>query len=407
MKRLKLSLIYLYGLSFVAGIALPLSTAVQNLSLPLIVLTTILNPRLRQRLPQICLEPAILACLGLYALLLFGCVWSVAPVNAMLKMLIKMIGLVELPFIAAFLSLASNRKGLYYGFASGCIITLVVSYFSLITNHPLFHAKEWGLYYGIFRAHTYHCYFLAIFGCYLSYQLLQHYYLKTWQQLAAIIILGAILYNIFFETYSRSGQILTLLMFILVLIQWRLKPGIFISLGILFVIVPALIYLSPAVSTKIKNYQENIVQYQRSEFESSNPSMYLRWTFHKYAKMLIQERPLYGYGTGSYPSQYQRISAQYHNPFGNTQPHNDYLWFGAELGYIGIIALVAVLGTIFIRAFSLDPPYKNFMLIIIVSYAISCLENSYLTDTVSGLAFIVFVAVAFASKYQVKNSGKL
>ena len=42
-------------------------------------------------------------------------------------------------------------------------------------------------------------------------------------------------------------------------------------------------------------------QYKAGKFDPQNPSMYLRWTFHKYAKEIIAEKPIIGHGTGSYP----------------------------------------------------------------------------------------------------------
>jgi O-antigen ligase len=191
-------------------------------------------------------------------------------------------------------------------------------------------------------------------------------------------------------------------MFICVFIQWRFRLGVIISAIILFGVVPILIYTSSTVQAKIKTYQENVQQYKHGKFDSQNPSMYLRWTFHKYAKQIIAERPILGYGTGSYPTEYKRLSAIYNNKFENSQPHSDYLWFGAELGYVGMLIFIAFMLTALIRAYTLNPMYREFGIMVTVVYLASCVENGYFTDSVSGLAFFLVIGVIFASKFDPK-----
>ena len=390
-------------LAFLTAIALPLSTALQNATLPLIVCSVILCKELRAKLPQIIKEPLVIVGLVFYTLFLVGSLWSSGSTQDISKMLLKMIGLVELPFIIAFFSSDAKRKSALWGFGVGIALTIFFSYLSIWTNHPMFHAKTWGLQYGIFRMHMYHSYFLALFACWLLYLQLNKQIKPKWLKIVAWVSIFVLLHNIYYETWSRTGQILCLLMVISIFIQWRLKIGLIVSAVILFVITPTLIYTSSSVQAKIKTYQENVQQYKAGKFDPQNPSMYLRWTFHKYAKEIIAEKPIIGHGTGSYPSEYARLSARDHNPFGNSQPHSDYLWFGAELGYIGMITFIIFLTTLFIRSFSLARPYRDFGVTVALVYAAACYENGYISDSVSGLAFFALVGLLFATRYDLKK----
>lgn len=391
---------YFYILiAWLAGAAIPISTALQNITLPLITLLVILSIDMRHKLRVIIREPFVMACLLFYALIVVGTSWSSGNAHGIVKMLIKMIGLLELPFIIAFFSYKRNKISGFLGFAVGILLTLFFSYYSILLNIPLFHTKEWGLQYGIFRMHMYHCYFLALFACWLLYLLLNKKITHLGLKYAAIICIVICLHNIFYETWSRTGQILTTVMILSIVIQWRFKLGLLISGVIIFIFIPLTIYSSSAVQTKIKTYQENVQQYKEGKYDPNNPSMYLRWTFHKYAKKIIAEKPILGFGTGSYATEYKRLSQIDNNPYGNSQPHSDYLWFGAELGVVGMMAFSSVLLMLFIRSFSLAPPYRDFGILIAVVYAIACFENGFLTDAVSGLAFYAMVGWLFSSKF--------
>ena len=115
-------------LAFLTAIALPLSTALQNATLPLIVCSVILSKELRSKLPQIIKEPLVIISLAFYALFLLGSIWSTGSAHDISKMLLKMIGLVELPFIIAFFSSEAKRKSALWGFGVGIALTI----FSLI-----------------------------------------------------------------------------------------------------------------------------------------------------------------------------------------------------------------------------------------------------------------------------------
>ena len=82
-------------LAFLTAIALPLSTALQNATLPLIVCSVILSKDLREKLPQIIKEPLVVVSLVFYALFLVGSLWSSGSTHDISKMLLKMIGLVD------------------------------------------------------------------------------------------------------------------------------------------------------------------------------------------------------------------------------------------------------------------------------------------------------------------------
>ena len=54
-----------------------------------------------------------------------------------------------------------------------------------------------------------------------------------------------------------------------------------------------------------------------------------------------------------------------------------------------MMVFIAFLATLFIRSFSLARPYRDFGVTVALVYAAACYENGYISDSVSGLAFLL------------------
>ena len=399
--------------AMLAGLSIPLSTGLENICLVLIPLAVILTVNLRVQLSKTLQNKFVLTCVIVFALFVVASFWSSAPLLDIKHMLVKMMILAVVPFAYVFFYDNNNRKIALIAYFLGVLVTLILSYASWVFQHPILHGAAWA---GVpgdkswgastwcpFRAHAYHCYFLGLAAVILFDLLLRKKITQLWMVRGAWVLIILITLNIFYLVASRTGQIAYLMMLVMTLTFWKPKKGSLIALVFGVVFVPLLIISSPAIQKKISQAQIDLVEH--SNGDNQDNSIGLRMTFHKYAKILINEKPMLGHGTGSYPSLYTLIAAK--DPINsNRNPHSDYLFFGVELGYVGMFALGAIFLTFACGAYRKTESYRSIGLVIPITYAIICLENSFLTDSVTGVAF-VFFAGFILSKAPIKATEKL
>ena len=88
-----------------------------------------------------------------------------------------------------------------------------------------------------------------------------------------------------------------------------------------------------------------------------------------------------------------------------TTPHNDYLLYATELGFLGLGALLWILGTQLFLAFSLAR-HKNtvygrtregmWIAMLTLAMMLGGMFNAILRDAVFGLAFMILLAIPLA-----------
>lgn len=111
-----------------------------------------------------------------------------------------------------------------------------------------------------------------------------------------------------------------------------------------------------------------------TEFENQESheltSVGQRVEFFKKSVLLIEERPLFGWGTGSYAKEFCRIAI---SPewcrAGSAHPHNQFLAFGVQFGFFGIFCYLIFLGSAVQCARKLNSP-ENVLLIGLVGVLI-------------------------------------
>ncbi|MBX9890283.1 MAG: O-antigen ligase family protein [Amoebophilaceae bacterium] len=394
---------YNFFVAVLIGGSIPLSTSVENLTLVLVPLAVFFTASMRKNLVNALQFWTVRLSLLTYLVFMFGVIWSSAPLHDVSHMLVKMITMLVLPFAVCFYQDERLRKISLWMFFCVTTISLILSYVAWLFNHPILHGARYYVSNGAgagadnwcpFRAHAYHCYFIGLTMCMLIYKLLNKQVSDLKLKVLAVvyIVLGG--FNIFYMVSSRTGQLSFIMMIFVLLITWQFKRGILIFVGCILLALPAVYLTSNAVQSKIKQARMDLIHHQ--EGVNQGNSIGLRLTFHKYAKLLISEKPILGHGTGSYSSEYARVAVHDTiNTDGN--PHSDYLWFGVELGYVGMGLLIMIFSALAYDSYFLQNKSKTFGWIIAVTYLIICTQNSFYTDSVTGIAFLYFVALIFSS----------
>lgn len=381
------------ALAFLTGAAIPLSTALQNLTIALIFVVTMCASSMRHQIGKALKNKLVITSILLYLVVLLWTFKSHAPHKDIVHMVVKMRTFLLLPFILSFFSVANNRVSACYGFALGAIITCVMSIVFFITKAHILNSgiEPWNGPFGdwaVFRYHTYHNYFIAMMILVLVSVLV--YYGKTLSKNSKIFIYVVMLFSVIDVLYivqGRAGQILFIIMLGLLFLLWNFRKGL-VVLAIIGVATLAVIYTSPAIHSGIHHAEADISQYDDG---NARTSVGARIEFEKYSEILIKKKPLLGYGTGSFHYEYYNIT---HFPKGAPRhPHNDFYWLWVELGLLGPILLILVIFWTCYYGIKQHTPEGRLAAVVSISYAIGALQGGFFTDNISGAAFVIMIGI--------------
>ncbi|WP_288841709.1 O-antigen ligase [uncultured Deefgea sp.] len=369
--------------AFIAGAAIPISTAAQNVGGGLLLLSFFLSISSWDEFKIACRQPFAIAGLALGAALVLGTLWTSASQNEAWNFVWKLRAYYLIPIFLFVFSIAKVRYALLISFAAGTFLSVILSCWAAWFNYPIFHAIHGDWF--IFRTHTYHNYFAALLAVGLLSGVLTKKFTGLWRWIAitAFVLTS---YDILFLVAGRTGQLVYLLMIGLVLLLWNWRLGL--MLGAILVLIGAFLLpkYSDAIQRGLSNTQSDLAAYSQG---NSYTSVGLRLEWHKQSKLLIQEKPFIGHGTGSYKGEYARIYGVKDGPLTSSNPHGDYLWLSVELGILGGSLLIALLLAAAWQGRNLDSAWKMTLYAMLSGMGISTLANSFFVDNITGLAFVL------------------
>jgi len=373
----------LYSAAVVSGGAIPLSTAAQNIGAALFLIAILLKLENSTTILEIIKNPFIATGLTLGTALILGIFWTDAPPKDAFSFILKMRAYYLIPFFYIAMSDFKVRNLFIISFSIATLLSVFLSLLSAWLNLSILHAMpgDWS----IFRTHTYHNFFAGILASGIFAVLLNRS-LPPAQRGFLWLLFGLISFDIFFLVAGRTGQIVYLLMLIVTLLHWRLRTGLVIGSLLLLVSVFLLPQLSPVVTQGISKASTDLAAFQEGHADTS---LGLRLTWHLHSLSLIKERPLLGHGTGSFKTEYARISGASNTPLMSENPHNDYLWLAVELGVLGGLLLVLLMCSAAWQGRVLQPAWRSTLFALLLGMGVATLANSFFTDNISGLAFVL------------------
>lgn len=340
-------------------------------------------PKTLENIKIIFFQPFALAGIFLGLILACGTLWSSASTTEAWGFFLKMRAYYLVPIFLLVLSNRMNRICLLTSFAAVTLISVILSCGSAFFNHPIFMAVPGDWF--IFRTHSYHNFFAALLGSGILSLLLSNKYNRV-QQIVYSVVFIIISYDILFLVAGRTGQLTYFAMIGLILLLWNWRVGLI--LGLVFVAAFAVILpnYSPAFSNGLKNAEANIEAYAKGD---ANTSIGLRLEWQKNSILLIHEKPLLGHGTGSFKGEYKRILGSGDQALISKNPHNDYLWLGVELGFLGALSLPALMLAAAWQGRHLESAWKWTLYSLLLGMALATTANSFFTDNITGLGFVL------------------
>jgi O-antigen ligase len=130
----------------------------------------------------------------------------------------------------------------------------------------------------------------------------------------------------------------------------------------------------------------------------------MRAQFFRNSIHLIKQKPLVGYGTGSFKNEYfKTFGYPAWGPVKPGQPNNSYFVITVQLGVVGLILYLLFLLSLWRD--SIHPDHKTSANeVMLVGFTIGCLTESFVRLSVGGFFFVFLISLILITKNNAKKS---
>lgn len=382
---------------YLMAAALPVSIAAANTAKAFVLLFTIMAVVRTARAhdwPQALREGRLMTVIGVVlAVFALSIAWSSAPLGQAANAWLKHAKLLLIP--ACLLLLRTRREA---AIALGAYIAVesfvMLSSWLLWSGVELPYARAARTSVGtVFSSYLDQGMLTALLAV-LCWYLRDDFPTRHGRWIAAALAVAAVL-NVGIALPGRSGQLGLLLMLGMVL-WWSL------SRRLRWVAVVAPVVALAAISAASQPFRDGalrVVNESRAFTEGErNTSAGQRLEFWSRSLQILAERPLHGFGAGSWNTEYRRMAGDRILP--NTvevrNPHQEYLLWAVQLGIAGPLLLIAVFAALLRDARGFARREREALRAVVWLTAILCLLNSVLYDAVTGETFVLALGILLA-----------
>lgn len=371
-------------LAFIA----PLSTAGVNIVAGMILLALVASGDYKAKLSRLSGNAAALSVLAYVFIQLVGLVWVEGkPVDGH-----KFYLLLLVPLIACSLQKETIPK-VCMAFVAAMGIAEAVSYYKIITLWSQ-HGGGGASGYTAFMSSISYAPFLVFALSVVLVSFLEQR-VSGYKRLILVVLMCLMALNLF-TTGGRAGQLS--FGFVLLAIMgyyFRQRLGILLAVVLSLPLLYGGMYLfNPAFKSRIDAVVSDVRQFKANP----NTSVGLRMNFAYNSLQLFKERPLMGYGTGSFAREYDRINNQLTPQALTTKnPHNMYALSLVQQGVLGFVTLCGMFASqVYLFWRSHNASYRVLMLALPLLYALICLSDSYLWGVHTQALFALFAGTLFS-----------
>ncbi len=379
------------------GFTLPISIAVNNIILALILILWLIGGDFKKKWERIKSNEAAIAIILFFLLHFIGLIYSSDPKTGLFKIIGREQILLFMPIILSVVRKEYIKKALN-AFLAAIFISEVLSYmmyFNLV--HIPWHDYAREPYPTPFVSH-------------LSYSPMVAF---------AVILL---LHRIFHEKASRPLKILYTIFMVTMSLNIFISGGRAGQIGFMVIL---LFYLAYEFRTEFKKmllllatavagivlvfflnkpfHDRMMLAYRNVSNFHTNPhtSVGLRINFTLNSIELIKERPLLGFGTGSFEKEYKRINEELTPKVRATsQPHNFYIFTLVQFGIVGLLFLLAIFFSLAKIAYRTDDGYRGVRYAFLLLFLTIMLSDSYLLGHYTTLFFAYITALLFGGRVE-------
>lgn len=373
-------------LAFGVTASLPWSSSITSVLLVLFLLAFLSRIGLAECGPEL-MRPALGLPVLLALLAIAGIAWSIAPLHESLRGLEGFSKLLYIPILAIYFrnNYKSGVIAIIVGVLS-CFILMGLSSFSVIwPDGPWAWMKAPGVPVKDYIAQS-NFFCLMAFGlahCAMWYWNASKPAAALWLAGAAVLFLA----NIAMVYTSRTALFVLPFLVLLFALQHMRRGGLLIAGALVLVVGLAVWFDVGLLLFKAKDWLAEVRQYQEMAIPTSSGQRLEMW---KASVDAIAAAPVFGHGTGSVRTIFERAGLMHSGVELASNSHNQILHVGVQFGAVGILVLLAMwfsharvfLGPGLVRQVGLTIVAQNFL---------SSLVNSHLSDFAPGWTYVIGV----------------
>lgn len=404
-----------FGLPIMGGLFffLPISTGATNIFIGLIIIYAVCLNLINRR--EI-VDWAYLTTLPFLAFLIFFITLSLLAIFSSISWhesfvsLKSYLEILLMPFLAfVVIRYKKLRDQCFNGLMTSLFIILTISYLRYFDLYLLnlaqiksYLPKMGGLDNPtVFKWHITHNFFMAFAALFWSYRTVNIANKKSILFYFYLFLTIAALFNILFMIKGRTGYIVVVVGILYFFIHRFGYRGIIFGLLVMGSLGGFLYLFSP-------NFYQRITlgfleMYSWNPNEANRTSMGLRLEFIYHSIQIVSNNLLFGFGPGSFGQVY----GEYATNLGLTKsanPHNQYILFLVETGLLGLITFLVLNYVCWQSSAKLSDFWKHATRIVLLSYGVANLFNSFLFDFSESLFFSAFMALAFSELIKVSKN---
>lgn len=366
-------------------IAIYFSTALAIFLSAVVAVLWLVSGQYKQLLDILKRYPVAQWSLLLFICFIIGFSYGDASSKDAFAMLKKYRELLFIPLLLPFLEEERYRRWAWLAFIAASLVTVIGSQ---LMNMGLFCVNLQCLPY--FKSYITHGILIAFFAFFIMHKAFDS---RGMVQMLCLATLLLCLYNLFFVSQGRTGQLIFVVLSLLFATQRFNKKGLLLAVLVMTIFLGGFLSFSDKAVRIKEGVDAALIHLKADTGQKGEYSMGERFTFWSYSAQLIAEKPLLGQGTGNFTNAYQRISGKEAN-----NPHNEFLLIGVQLGALGLFFYINFLASQYHDAKTLPVHDKWLAQGLLVTLVTTSLFNSPLLDHTEGHWFTTMIALCFAAR---------
>jgi len=378
------------------GASLPISTALDNILLALVVLGWLASARYRAKWPLIRESWTSHVVIAIAVVGAIGLTYTPAPAGEALRILVKHLTLLLIPILLSLAWTARERDLAIKAFAIANLVVLALSYglaLGLVPPGPGPLIKGLPSNAFVFKLQITQS-FLMAFAAFI-YAAYARAARRPWARAAWALASLAAIFNIGVMVQGRTGYVTLLVLALVVLGQRYRWRGVAAAVLGGAVLVAGAYSASGTFRLRVDQVGTEWSKWRAGEKRAAG-GVYDRLTFFANTWQIIEAHPVIGVGTGGFAEAYRREVAG-SDQLLTQNPHSQYLLTTAEQGAIGFALLLGLFGALWRDARrQAEPTDRVILRSLLAAIAVSSLVNSTLIDHVETLFFAWGCGIALA-----------
>jgi O-antigen ligase len=372
----------------------PISTAAMNAGLAFLLLFFLFSGHFRERISEVLKHPVVWATFALLGLLCLGALWTVGPLDEAGWQISKYSKLLFIPLVLILAANDRTRNAVITAVLAALLLTAALSFVNEVSSLPawLSRATREGVFDGnnyIFKHHIIQNVFLSVAVLLCTAVAVTA---QSAQRRALFVVFAFVCAaSIIFMAQGRTGY-LTLAAVVGVAAWTWIRTYPRMRWAVLSVVIAASVIAaaSPAVQQRVA---QTVTDYQAHKTHGTANAVAHRLVFWRTSLDIMREHPWLGAGTGAYRQEFlKRVNDPAFTGYGAYNPHNQFLYFGTQLGLAGVACYLIFLWALWRTARGLPDARRMVAYGVVLIIAIYSMFDSPLFIT-EGHFFVILIGV--------------